>query len=192
MRLCRRTLRQLPMLALMFLHFLSSTSLADSKLPPQSASNIAIDLSAIPVGGIGIRYEQALLPFLMLTIPLDTKMRQLSPLPADIVNSARILAWSMFPEVVVRTGVGIKFHHQGWYVEPMLKLGYAQIHYLGQTGTKHTALIQPALYIGYNTTLDFGLFINVGLGVTAQLFLPSKDAKSLFLPDGVLAIGYGW
>jgi hypothetical protein len=155
-------------------------------------NSISLDFSHIFSGGIGVRYEHAVLPFMNITVPLEARFRTLSPLPSVAVNGIRIIAWSALPDAIVLTGVGAKFHYSGWYIEPMLKLGYAQITYHGAAGTKHLATFQPSLLVGYNTTLDFGLFINVGVGISGRLYTPSADAKSFFQPDGVFSVGYAW
>ncbi len=156
------------------------------------SGSISLDFSPILTGGLGLRYEHRIFNFLKLTVPLEVKSVKLSPLPSEAISGLRLYAWSTLPEITVLTGAGAQLNYQGWYIEPMLKLGYSQVVYLGQTGAKNLFLLQPTFLFGYSQTFKNGLLINIGLGFSAHLFMPAQDAMSFWSPDGVLAVGYAW
>ena len=155
-------------------------------------NSLSIDISNTASGGLGLRYERNILPFINITVPLEVRFGSLTPLPTVAVNGLRIMAWSALPDAIALTGAGVKIHVQGWYIEGMLKAGFSQLEYLGNAGIKNLAVLQPSVYIGYSETLPFGLFVNMGIGVAYRQYFPSSDAKSFFQPDAVLAAGYGW
>jgi hypothetical protein len=153
---------------------------------------VSLDLSPVLTGGLGARYEYRISEFVKLTVPLEVKSVKLSPLPSEAINGLRLYAWSTLPELTVLTGLGVQLNYMGWYIEPMFKLGYAEIVYLGLTGTKNLFLLQPIFLFGYSETFENGFLINFGLGFGVRYFMPSQDAMSFWSPDGVLAVGYAW
>ena len=154
--------------------------------------SIALDLSPVLTGGLGLRYDYQLESYLKITVPLEAKARILSPLPSEAQNALRLYAWSTLPDFTILTGTGIQLNYQGWYIEPQIKLGYARVVYLGKTGAKDLFLFQPTFLFGYTQTFENGFLVNVGLGFSWHSFSPAEDAVSFWSPDAVLAVGYAW
>jgi hypothetical protein len=155
--------------------------------------SVAFDATAIINGGLAFRYEYSALPYLNISIPLEGQLLSLSPLSSEFIAGSRILGWSWFPHASAKTGVGAKFHYAGWYVEPLIKVGFAEIQFAGSAlGTRYYALLQPEVMIGHQAAFDFGLFLNVGIGLGARIFLPATEVPPYWQPDAVIAVGYTW
>jgi hypothetical protein len=165
-----------------------------ARKPAHSARHaLAIDMTNFFFGGIGVRYEYSPLPYFNLTFPLEGQLLLLSAVPPEIVAASRLLSWSFFPDLVAQAGIGAKFHYAGWYIEPLAKIGVAQVQFPdSMLGTRTYALIKPEVLVGYQTVFDFGMFINVGLGFGWRFFVPSTDIPPIWQPDAILALGYAW
>lgn len=161
-------------------------------LPLWSSHILSLDTGKILYGGLSARYEYPLYAHLNLTSGVEGQARVLSPVPQAVQNGVRILWWGAFPEALAVGQVGLKLHYGGWYVEPFIKSGYAQIRYLDAVGTRHLAVLSPGAVLGYQETLPFGLALNLGMGLQGRVFLPHGQAKTLILPEATLAFGYAF
>ena len=153
---------------------------------------VSISISNLILGEISLKYEYPILPFLVLTVPINFQSTNLLLLPPETAGFFRSFGFGLFPNLTGTTGIGVRLHNEGWYIEPLLELGYARIDYSLPTGTQHLMMVNPKLLVGYYTIFTSGLHLNVGVGLAGRFFLPSKITAPVGQPVGVLAIGYAW
>ncbi len=176
----------------LFFVLISTIGWAEKALPDR-AHAISVDVAAIPFGELSLIYQHKTMPFLNLVFPLDIQSLSVFLLPQEVITVQRTtFGFGILPDLTVASGIGVKLHYSGWYVEPLLGLGYARIDYPSRYGTRHLLMIKPALLLGYHTTFPFGMYLDVGIGLAGRIFIPTADANALIQPNGRIAVGYAW
>ncbi len=168
---------------------MGQTALANAK-PNKMA--LSISIPNLILGEVSLKYEYPILPFLTLTVPANIQSTQLLFLPLEAIGFFRSFGDGLFPNLTITTGIGARLHHAGWYIEPMLELGYVRIDYSLPTGPEHLMMAKPKLLVGYYTIFSSGLYLNVGIGIAGRLFYPTNKTASIIRPDSILALGYAW
>ena len=153
---------------------------------------IILDLISLPMGGLALEYQHPLTSYVSLTVPFETHFNALSLVPPDITELIRSFGFGLAPDKSVLSGVGALFHYQGWYVEPMIKFGYAQIFYPEPVGTESFFQLRPGVMVGYQAIFDFGLMVKIGLGTEWRIFFPHELLTNALAPDATLSLGYAF
>ena len=128
-------------------------------------------------GGLALEYQHPVTPFLRFMVPLDTHTASLS----------------FLPHISILTGIGAMFHYRDWYVEPGIKFGYGQIVYpAALSGNERFFQLRPGALLGYQTILESGLLMRIGVGLEWRLFFPHESLTHALAGDVILVLGYAF
>ncbi len=164
----------------------------DTPEKPILHHNISLNLFSIIWGGFDFRYEYRYNTWLTFTVPADFEFQRLSPLPFATQQNLRTISNGFLPQAETATGFGSRFNYWGFYLEPMVKFGYAKIIVNPLLPAQNYFMLRPLFYLGYQKTFDFGLSLNVGFGPMYTIFFPRTFADSYAFLDVMLALGYAF
>ncbi|MEI6791421.1 MAG: hypothetical protein WCK42_09605 [Myxococcaceae bacterium] len=156
-------------------------------------NNLSINAFSILWGGFDLRYEYQYNSWLTFTVPVDLEFAAVSPLPNLTQQMVKALATGMFPTMQFASGFGARFNYEGFYVEPMIKVGYSRITLVPTADPMNYVLIRPIVYLGYQRTFSSGLSLNVGAGPSFNFFLPKGVLVNSFpFFDVMMGVGYAF